>query len=171
MECGQCLVKLSGRSFGPTLEFGCIVPFLVSGWISAKDSLEDLIGYTSDHISQDSRSSSQTTAERVFFTNVNSKRLQPAFIELQQGDYKAAAKANRQVFGEKVSITSAVAQQMKEACQTGQHFCFRGSKSAIIRLVVCEMKQLHSGLCCYDMRQDRQRQLTHLRSPLVSLLG
>lgn len=98
---------------------------LASTCISTKESLEDIIGDLGDHIARDSKPSSLTSPERVYFNNANSKRLHSMpFINMKKGDYtNQQAKTfgqNRYVtFGDQVVIGSKLTTEVKKLCGAG----------------------------------------------------
>ena len=93
--------------------------------VTTKESLEDLIGETSDHASKDAKKGSGSQPERVFYYNSISSRLQSVpYLSLLPGEFvnETARKhsLNRElVFGEHARVTSSLATKAKETCKTG----------------------------------------------------
>ena len=94
--------------------------------ISTKESLEDLIGETGDHVSRDAKKQSGGMPERSFFYNTLSARLKSVpYVLLDRGEF-VSEEARRDsalretVFGEKAKVQSEVAKKVKEACKAGR---------------------------------------------------
>ena len=93
--------------------------------VTTKESLEDVIGETADHVSRDSKKNSGSQPERTFYYNTISGRLKSIpYLRLGSGEFVAdsarKSSLNRElVFGERAMPKAEIALKMKASCQEG----------------------------------------------------